>query len=429
MNALFSFIGNTFYYPKKIYNFITKSIDFINHALQFIINMIKIVSSIIIIIVFFKMYKFFRKYSFEKGIKIIINKISEISENLFQAILTRIGLKSKMSEAQNDQHLREQIKSSIIEENINVKFDDIAELDDAKDIIMESIFLPKYIPNFFKGLREPWKGILFYGPPGTGKTLLAKAIASEIKGGFFNVKASSIASKWVGESEKLVKILFEMARLLSPSIIFIDEIDSIARKRSKDTPSYDIKTLNELLVQMDGLNLNDNVLVVGATNRPFDLDEAILRRFQKAIYIPLPSKEGRKKMFKIFLKNNEYENNIDFDYLAEITEGYNGSDIYNLCKESTFVKLRKIIHYYKDHKLKIEKEMFKQDKIKKILTSPISYNDILLSFENSKKSVSNESIEQYEQFLRKICGKSKNKKSDGIMELINFDEYANANLI
>lgn len=390
-------------YIGEILEYIQKIISFIITSIKIIIEIIKIAFIIIILILIYKTYKFFKKHSFERGIKIILNNFSELFENIFNKIFSKIGIVKKMTE-NNDEHLKQQINNTIIEENINVKFDDIAELEEAKDIIMEAVFLPKYIPNYFKGLREPWKGILFFGPPGTGKTLLAKAIASEIRGGFFNVKPSSFASKWVGESEKLIKILFEMARKQAPTVIFLDEIDSIARKRNENTFSHDIKTLNELLVQMDGLNSNNNVLVVAATNRPFDLDEAILRRFQKAIYIPLPTKKGRRQMFEIFMKNNEYEKNINFDELAEITEGYNGSDIYNLCKESTFVSLRKIIHYYKENKLKINKEMFKKEKIKNILKAPITYEDMLLAFKKSKKSVSKESIEQYEQFLRKING-------------------------
>ena len=272
-------------YIGEIFGYINSTISFIISTIKIIIEIIKIAFIIIILILIYKTYKFFKKHSFERGIKIILNNFSELFENIFNKIFSKIGIVKKMTE-NNDEHLKQQINNTIIEENINVKFDDIAELEEAKDIIMEAVFLPKYIPNYFKGLREPWKGILFFGPPGTGKTLLAKAIASEIRGGFFNVKPSSFASKWVGESEKLIKILFEMARKQAPTVIFLDEIDSIARKRNENTFSHDIKTLNELLVQMDGLNSNNNVLVVAATNRPFDLDEAILRRFQKAIYIP-----------------------------------------------------------------------------------------------------------------------------------------------
>ena len=400
MYILLSFIRSTIYYPMKFYHLISSIIDFINRAVQIIIRFRKI--SIIIFTLMYKVYKLFINNTFKRSIKLLQNKISEKFHTLFTRILIKIGLIKKITEEQNDKHLKELIKNIIFEEKTNVKFDDIIELGEAKDIIMESIIFPKYFPSFFIGLREPSKGILLYGPPGTGKTLLAKSIASEIAGGFFNVKASFFTSKWVEESEKLVKILFEMAREFSPSIIFIDEIDSIVNKIEENTLSYDIKTLNEFLIQMDKLNLNDNVLVVAATNKPFDLDEVILRRFQKTIYIPLPSKEGRKKMFKLFLKNNEYESSINFDKLAEITEGYNSRDIYNLCKESTYVKLRKIVQDFKKNNSKIDKEMFKQEEIKEKLTSPINYDDILCAFENSKKSVSKESVEQYEKFLRKI---------------------------
>ena len=400
MYILLSFIRNIIYYPMKIYHFISSAIDFINRFIQIIIRFKKI--SIIIFTLMYKKYKLLINNSFKRSIKLIKNKISNNLNTLFNKILVKIGLLNKKTEEQNDKHLKELIKNIIFEEKINIKFDDIIELDEAKDIIMESIVFPKYLPNFYKGLREPFKVILLFGPPGTGKTLLAKSMASEIEGGFFNVKASFFASNWVEESEKLVKILFEMAREHSPSIIFIDEIDSIIRKKDKNIYSNDIKALNEFLMQIDRLTLNDNVRVVAATNKPFDLDEVILRRFQKAIYIPLPSKEGRKKMFKIFLKNNEYERNINFDRLAEITEGYNGTDIYNLCKESSFVTLRKIVHDFKKNNLKIDMKLFKQERIKNKLTSPISYDDILYAFENYKKSVSKESIEKYEKFLRKI---------------------------
>ena len=400
MYILLSFIRNAISYPMKIYNLISSVIDFFNRTIQIIIRFRKI--SIIIFTLMYKMYKLLINNSFKRNIKLIRNKISEKFHTLFTKILVKIGLFKKVTEEENDKHLKELIKNIIFEEKINIKFDDIIELDEAKDIIMESIIFPKYLPNFYKGLREPFKGILLFGPPGAGKTLLAKSIASEIAGGFFNVKASFFTSKWVEEKEKLVKILFEMAKEISPSIIFIDEIDSIVRIKEKNTHSYDIRILNEFLIQIDRLNLNDNVLVVATTNKPFDLDEVILRRFQKAIYIPLPSKEGRKKMFKLFMKNNEYESCINFDKLAEITEGYNGTDIYNLCKESTYVTLRKIVHDYKKNNSKIDREIFKQEKIQNKLISPISYNDILYAFKNSKKSVSKESIEQYEKFLRKI---------------------------
>jgi len=392
---------------KFISNFISTIISIINFIRKLILYAFQILIILIIIFIFitiYRIYKYFKKHSFEEGIKKVIDKITSIFENIFNNILSKMGLIKKIKEMKDEEHLIKQIKNTIIEDNLNIKFDDISGLNKAKQIIKEAIFIPKLIPEFFMGLREPWKALLFFGPPGTGKTLLAKAISTEMKGTFFNAKASSFASKWVGESEKLVKILFEMARENSPSVIFIDEIDSIARKRGTDTQTYYTKTLNELLCQMDGLELNNNVLVVAATNRPDDLDEAILRRFQKAVYIPLPDKIARKKMFELFLKNNEYEKNINFDKLATITEGYNGSDIYNLCKESSYVTLRNLINKLEKNNQEINKEIFKDERIKKKLTLPISYDNILSAFKDSKRSVSQESIKQYEQFLDKING-------------------------
>ena len=174
------------------------------------------------------------------------------------------------------------------------------------------------MPDFFVGLRRPWKGVLLYGPPGTGKTLLAKALATQGKTTFFNVSPTTFASKWKGESEKLVRILFEMARFYAPSTIFIDEVDSVGTKRSDGESEASKKVLAEMLVQMDGISemnseedndKNNNkeikpkfVMVMGATNLPWDLDEALRRRFEKRIYISLPNKVGRKQMFNINFK-------------------------------------------------------------------------------------------------------------------------------
>lgn len=388
---------------EEIFLFFKKIYDYINLIIKYIFLILKIFFLLLAITYVYKIYKFLKRNSFKQTLNKIGNKISESIENITERLLFKIGIIRQLSEKQNDNHLREQIENEIIEDKLNVKFEDIVDLDEAKEIINESIFLPKYVPDFFKGLREPWKGILLFGPPGTGKTLLAKAIASQTNSFFFNVKSSSFSSKWVGESEKLVKLLFEIAREKTPSIIFIDEIDSIARKRDDKTPSYDLKTLNEFLIQMDGLKNNKNIFIVAATNRPFDIDDAILRRFPKAIYVPLPNKNGRIKMFKNFLKNNKYEENLDFDKIAEYTEGYNGSDIFNLCKESSFMILRKVIKENKKN-FKNERDMFKNDEIKKKLLSPITLDDIMIALKSSKKSVSDESIFQCQKFLEKIKG-------------------------
>jgi len=203
-----------------------------------------------------------------------------------------------------------------------VKWEDISGLENAKNALKEAVILPIRFPEIFTGARKPWKGILLYGPPGTGKTFLAKACATEANGTFFSITASDLMSKYVGESEKLIKSLFNLAREKKPSIIFIDEIDSMCGKRGDgdgNEASRRVKT--EFLVQMQGVGKDDQgILVLGATNTPWDLDPAIRRRFERRIYISLPEKEARYGMLKRGFKDNQ--NNIteaQLQYFAEKT--------------------------------------------------------------------------------------------------------------
>ena len=193
--------------------------------------------------------------------------------------------------------LIETLEGEVLDKNPGVQFEDIAELDEAKNILKEAVLLPILMPDFFTGIRRPWRGVLLYGPPGTGKTMLAKALATQGKTVFFNVSASTFASKWRGESEKLIRLLFEMAKFYAPSVIFIDEVDSIGSKRGSDDSEASRRVKSELLVQMDGANSNNSanstnsndkeankiVMVMGATNKPWDLDEALRRRFEKRV--------------------------------------------------------------------------------------------------------------------------------------------------
>ncbi len=200
------------------------------------------------------------------------------------------------------------LQRDVLESELKVSFDDIADLGNAKMIIKEAALMPILKPQFFTGIRKPWKGVLMFGPPGTGKTLMARAVATLGNTKFFNISSSSFATKWRGEGEKLVRLLFEMARFYSPSIIFMDEIDAIIGSRDQageHESSRKLKT--ELLIQMDGISSSiENadgkkplVVVLAATNRPWDLDDAILRRLEKRIYIPLPTEQGRRELFKL----------------------------------------------------------------------------------------------------------------------------------
>ena len=244
------------------------------------------------------------------------------------------------------------IKREIILENPNVSFKDIVGLESAKNIIEEALLWPMKYPQFFTGLLEPWKGILLFGPPGTGKTLLAKAVASEMRTTFFNISAATIVSKWRGESEKLIKVLFDLARHYQPSTIFLDEIDSImsARGEGGDEHEGSRRMKTELLIQLDGLTKNEGVFLLAASNIPWDLDPALLRRLEKRVMVSLPDKKGRETLLKIFIPQN-MNKGIDYNQNAELLEGYSGSDIKLLCKEALMIKTRKAINIMeKDNK-------------------------------------------------------------------------------
>lgn len=192
--------------------------------------------------------------------------------------------------------LLEVIKSEIVSSGKPVKWEDIAGLEKVKQSIQEAVELPLMYPWMFaqEGLLKMEKGILLFGPPGTGKTLIAKCVSSQSQATFFSISASTLTSKWIGEGEKLVKALFAYARYKQPSVIFIDEIDSILTKRGDNDHESSTRLKTEFMVQIDGASSTaeeDRILVIGATNRPHKLDEAIIRRFSKRFYVPLPDLE------------------------------------------------------------------------------------------------------------------------------------------
>ena len=222
------------------------------------------------------------------------------------------------------------LEQLILTEKPNVKWNEIADLRDAKKAIEESIVFPVKRPDLFP-LGWP-RGILFFGPPGCGKTLLAAAIATEIDAVFYSVDASSIMSKWLGESEKNVAELFSSARQAAeagkPVIIFIDEVDSLVGIRG-DEVGGEVRTRNQFLKEMDSVldkKRQTHVYVIGATNKPWALDEPFIRRFQKRIYVPLPTTESRQELFEIYATNLKLASDVDRTLLVAKTEGYSGSD-------------------------------------------------------------------------------------------------------
>jgi len=244
-----------------------------------------------------------------------------------------------------NQHLEDRIREQMMDQAPNLSWNDVAGLNDVKQILKESVVLPNLRPDLFTGLRSPSRGCLMFGPPGTGKTLLAKVVAAESGYSFFSISASSLLSKWWGESEKLVKALFAVARQEQPSVIFIDEIDSMLSARNDDEQEHTRRIKTEFLVQLDGadVNLEENkILIMAATNLPWGLDEAVLRRMTKKVYIPLPDSNTRKHLiYQLLAKGNiKIDPSIVIDKIVSATYDYSCSDINLLCKEAAMGPLR-----------------------------------------------------------------------------------------
>ena len=241
--------------------------------------------------------------------------------------------------------LKASLGDAIVTEKPNVKWEDVAGLEGAKEALKEAVILPVKFPQFFTGKRKPGSGILLYGPPGTGKSYLAKAVATEADSTFFSVSSSDLVSKWMGESEKLVSSLFTLAREKAPSIIFIDEIDALCSARGDGESEAARRIKTEFMVQMQGVGHNNDerrVLLLGATNLPYSLDQAVRRRFDKRIYIPLPEAPARANMFKIHLGDTPHAlTQRDFDSLGARTEGFSGSDISIIVKDVLMQPVRK----------------------------------------------------------------------------------------
>ncbi|CDY56163.1 BnaA03g12490D [Brassica napus] len=253
----------------------------------------------------------------------------------------------KAPEVVPDNEFEKRIRPEVIPANeIGVTFADIGSLDETKDSLQELVMLPLRRPDLFKGgLLKPCRGILLFGPPGTGKTMLAKAIANEAGASFINVSMSTITSKWFGEDEKNVRALFTLAAKVSPTIIFVDEVDSMLGQRTRVGEHEAMRKIkNEFMTHWDGLMTKpgERILVLAATNRPFDLDEAIIRRFERRIMVGLPSIESREKILRTLL-SKEKTDELDFHELGQMTEGYSGSDLKNLCITAAYRPVRELI--------------------------------------------------------------------------------------
>jgi len=266
----------------------------------------------------------------------------------------------------------------------NVRWDDVGGLDEAQMRLKEGVELPLRSPQSFRqmGIR-PAKGFLLFGPPGTGKTLLAKAVAREAEANFVATKSSDLLSKWYGESEQQVSRLFERARQVAPTVIFIDEIDSLAPVRGGGLgePAVTERVVNTLLAEMDGLEDMQGVVVMAATNRPNLLDPALLRpgRFDELVYVPVPDAKARRKILGIHTKKMPLADDVDLDELADKTERFTGADLEDLTRRAGLIALRQ-----------------------SLTASTVTKENFAMALQEVRPSVTAEAEREYEEMLRTL---------------------------
>jgi vacuolar protein-sorting-associated protein 4 len=299
---------------------------------------------------------------------------------------------NQSTENMKDQdEVQSKIASMILPEKPNVSWDDIAGLQTAKQAIEDAIILPLKRVDLFKGMPT-WKGILLFGPPGCGKTMIAKAAASQCNATFFSVSAADVMVKWVGDSEQRIKALFETARKNQPAIIFIDEVDSLAAERTGDESAVSTRVLTQLLQMIDGVSgkSDDRIVVLGATNRPWCLDSAMLRRFDKRIMVPLPDVAAREEMFKISVRKMptmKLAGEVSMHELAELSEGLSGDDIKKVCIDAWYIPI---------HELK------EQNNLDTGVPRAVTAQDFLEALQIRRASVSLDEVQLNEDWARKF---------------------------
>ncbi|XP_011016096.1 PREDICTED: fidgetin-like protein 1 [Populus euphratica] len=290
--------------------------------------------------------------------------------------------------------LIEHISNEIMDRDPNVRWDDIAGLDHAKKCVTEMVIWPLLRPDIFKGCRSPGRGLLLFGPPGTGKTMIGKAIAGEAKATFFYISASSLTSKWIGEGEKLVRALFGVASCRQPAVIFVDEIDSLLSQRKSEGEHESSRRLKtQFLIEMEGFDSgSEQILLIGATNRPQELDEAARRRLTKRLYIPLPSSARAWIVRNLLEKDGLFKLSKDeIDTICSLTEGDSGSDMKNLVKDASMGPLREAL-----------KQGIEITKLKKEDMRSVTLQDFEDALQEVRPSVSSNELGTYDEWNKQF---------------------------
>ena len=300
-------------------------------------------------------------------------------------------------EAEAGTGFEQYIKENLMQRNKETlpSWEDIGGLEETKNTIKESIVLA-YARKPDRVEIEGWRNILLFGPPGTGKTLLAAATAKGLDAAFFNVKAGQVLSKYYGESPKIVNALFDVAREEAPSVIFFDELDSIALSRGAEIDEVTRRVLSSLLTELDGLSggkKGEFVLFLASTNTPWDIDDAVISRFEKRIYVPLPDEYARRGILRIQLAKKGFEFD-DYDWLVEKTEGYSGRDIKVLCKEGVYNMVRELNPDVAD----VADEGLEEIKKYEIKTRRLTKKDFEHALERMKPATTEEMVRRYEEW-------------------------------
>ncbi|RNF14787.1 putative katanin [Trypanosoma conorhini] len=291
------------------------------------------------------------------------------------------------------------IESEIIERSPNVQWEDIAGIPDAKRVLNEAVILPLLVPELFTGVVQPWKGVLLFGPPGTGKTMLARAVATSAKTTFFNISASTLISRYFGDSEKMVRTLFQLARHYAPSTVFFDELDALMSSRGGNEHEASRRVKSEMLQQLDGLATESDkrVMVLATTNRPWDLDEAMRRRLEKRIYIPLPDAEGRMELLKKQTSSMSLDTNVDLGIIAgKQTEGFSGADLNLLVRDAAMMPMRKLIAD------RTPAEIAAMKAGGKMVLPPVTMQDFEEAVKKIQPSVSQQSLKDFERWAEEL---------------------------